>query len=85
MLLSTQFNIAWQQAWGDLAAFQQSRFGRTGSTFAVTGYQLAKSGFDVDAGLKLVHGPLEINAGYRRNAVFQRFDDGAEVSLKLRF
>jgi autotransporter-associated beta strand protein len=83
--LSARLNLAWQRAWGDLGSVQNSRFASTGAAFVYQGQQLAGSGLDIDAGLTLERGALAVSAGYRRNSLLQRFDDGAELGLRLRF
>jgi fibronectin-binding autotransporter adhesin len=83
--LSARFNIAWQKAWGDLASVQNSRFASNGAGFAYQGQQLAASGLDIDAGLALERGNIALTAGYRRSSLLQRFDDGAELGMRLRF
>jgi autotransporter-associated beta strand protein len=83
--LSARLNFAWQRAWGDLDVVQNSRFAGNGAGFVYRGQGLASGGFDIDAGLELQRGPLAFTAGYRRSTVLQRYDDGAEVGMRLRF
>lgn len=85
MRLSARFDMAWQRAWGDLASVQNSRFASNGAGFIYRGQELGRGGLDIDAGLTLERGRLAFTAGYRRNSLLQRFDDGAEFGMRLQF
>lgn len=85
IFVAPRIDFGWQQSLGDLAAMSQSRFGRSGTNFAVEGERLGQGGMKIDAGLAITMGSVSLNASYRQTSAFDAIDDGAKLTLGVRF
>lgn len=85
ILIAPRIDFGWQQSLGDLSAMSQSRFGRSGTNFAIEGERLNRGGMKIDAGLAITMGPVSLSASYRQTSAFDAIDDGAKLTLGVRF
>lgn len=85
IFVAPRIDFGWQQSLGDLSAISQSRFGRSGANFAVEGERLGQGGMKIDAGLAITMGPVSLSASYRQTSAFDAIDDGAKLTLGVRF
>ena len=51
----------------------------------IEGERLNRGGMKIDAGLAIKMGPVSLSASYRQTSAFDAIDDGAKLTLGMRF